>query len=292
MKKIKLTPRMRKRAAIDTAKKIALEPHLARDMRRVLKQMVKDFKRSYPATQRTITPTRYQADVVGHLRDHYRKVSRVFKSSLRNEYGGKKAANRYGDEVEERVLLSLNEYILTHSETQAKIIIATTESDLSEAIDRVIRDSLAAGVSVDAKKIADLVSSDYSRKINGRADIIATTETQSIAEKTKDIELESILEEIGAPDSVFSPDGGDDADDESEGGDEDDDPESNKFARVWVSVLDERTREAHVEADGQETEPGENFNVDGEELQYPGDPEGSPENIVNCRCCAIIISKG
>lgn len=52
----------------------------------------------------------------------------------------------------------------------------------------------------------------------------------------------------------------------------------------WVAIPDFRTREAHDEADGQVQPPGSLFTVGGEELRWPGDPRGSYENIVNCRC--------
>ena len=65
--------------------------------------------------------------------------------------------------------------------------------------------------------------------------------------------------------------------------------EKNGFqmTREWVAVEDERTREAHSEADGQEVGLDEPFEVDGEELDRPGDENGSPENIINCRCTLI-----
>lgn len=52
----------------------------------------------------------------------------------------------------------------------------------------------------------------------------------------------------------------------------------------WIATEDDRTRPAHDSADGQVIELPGKFLVDGEELQHPGDPAGSPENIVNCRC--------
>lgn len=59
------------------------------------------------------------------------------------------------------------------------------------------------------------------------------------------------------------------------------------MTREWVAVEDDRTREAHSEADGQEVGMDEPFEVDDEELDRPGDPNGSPENIINCRCTVI-----
>lgn len=57
--------------------------------------------------------------------------------------------------------------------------------------------------------------------------------------------------------------------------------------REWVSVHDERTRDAHVEADGQIRGLNEPFDVGGESIDRPG--EGSPENSINCRCTIAYI---
>lgn len=57
--------------------------------------------------------------------------------------------------------------------------------------------------------------------------------------------------------------------------------------KTWVATLDDRTRDAHADADGQQVPYDEPFDVDGEDLDYPGDPAGSPENTVNCRCAVI-----
>lgn len=60
----------------------------------------------------------------------------------------------------------------------------------------------------------------------------------------------------------------------------------------WLAALDERTRAAHVEAHGQIRRLGEQFYVGGEYLAYPGDPNGSPENIINCRCTRVAVLRG
>ncbi|BCL83182.1 Phage_portal and Phage_Mu_F domain-containing protei [Ktedonobacteria bacterium brp13] len=54
--------------------------------------------------------------------------------------------------------------------------------------------------------------------------------------------------------------------------------------KVWLATEDSRTRPAHSDADGQEVPMNEPFTVGDEELQYPGDPAGSAENIIQCRC--------
>lgn len=58
----------------------------------------------------------------------------------------------------------------------------------------------------------------------------------------------------------------------------------------WLATDDERTREAHSMADGQQVGSGETFSVDGEDLEYPGDPSGDPENTINCRCTVVLLT--
>jgi len=53
---------------------------------------------------------------------------------------------------------------------------------------------------------------------------------------------------------------------------------------AWLAALDDRVREDHAIAHGQVRRLGESFDVGGESLSYPGDPSGSPGNIINCRC--------
>lgn len=52
----------------------------------------------------------------------------------------------------------------------------------------------------------------------------------------------------------------------------------------WLATSDDRTREAHVDADGQTRDLDEPYIVNGEPLMYPGDPAGSAANVIQCRC--------
>lgn len=57
-----------------------------------------------------------------------------------------------------------------------------------------------------------------------------------------------------------------------------------RMIKRWDCVHDNRTREAHKHADGQIVSINDAFTVDGEKLMIPGDINGSPGNIINCRC--------
>ena len=56
----------------------------------------------------------------------------------------------------------------------------------------------------------------------------------------------------------------------------------------WLSAYTPETRDSHLSADAQYADNpiplDDMFLVDGESLQYPGDPAGSPGNICNCLC--------
>jgi len=54
--------------------------------------------------------------------------------------------------------------------------------------------------------------------------------------------------------------------------------------KEWVAVGDNKTRTAHKDANGQQVPLDEPFNVGGEKLMYPGDPNGTAGNVINCRC--------
>lgn len=54
--------------------------------------------------------------------------------------------------------------------------------------------------------------------------------------------------------------------------------------KKWVAVHDNRTRHAHLSADGQTVASDGFFTVGGETMQFPGDPQASGANTINCRC--------
>lgn len=56
------------------------------------------------------------------------------------------------------------------------------------------------------------------------------------------------------------------------------------LSKTWRAHNDEKTRTAHLEADNQTVPFWAPFQVGGENLMAPGDPTGSPENVINCRC--------
>lgn len=59
----------------------------------------------------------------------------------------------------------------------------------------------------------------------------------------------------------------------------------------WDTEHDSRVRSSHREVDGQVRDLGMPFYVDGFPLQFPGDPIGPPETVINCRCDLVIMNE-
>jgi HK97 family phage portal protein len=57
----------------------------------------------------------------------------------------------------------------------------------------------------------------------------------------------------------------------------------------WISTIDARVRTAHEEANNQVVDQNSKFDVGGERLSQPGDPNGSVSNIIACRCAAVAV---
>lgn len=62
-----------------------------------------------------------------------------------------------------------------------------------------------------------------------------------------------------------------------------------KVKKEWMATLDGRTRHSHGMADGQQVEIDGKFKVGASQLRYPGDPQGRPEEIYNCRCTMVTV---
>ena len=60
--------------------------------------------------------------------------------------------------------------------------------------------------------------------------------------------------------------------------------EQEQVFKTWHNAHDARVRPTHSAAGGQTVPLEATFNVGGARLQYPGDPGGPPQEVINCRC--------
>jgi hypothetical protein len=62
--------------------------------------------------------------------------------------------------------------------------------------------------------------------------------------------------------------------------------------REWLTSGLDNVRATHLEAEGQRRKLDEPFKVGAAELNFPGDPDGPPEEVINCHCVAIAVASG
>jgi hypothetical protein len=64
--------------------------------------------------------------------------------------------------------------------------------------------------------------------------------------------------------------------------------DNTPMAKSWETRTDGRERTAHRLADHQTVPIGQPYLVDGEQMMFPCDPNGSPGNVCGCRCGQLI----
>ena len=60
--------------------------------------------------------------------------------------------------------------------------------------------------------------------------------------------------------------------------------DESPLQKTWITMGDDRVRPDHEDVDGTTLPADEAFDVGGESLMYPGDPQGSEAEVANCRC--------
>jgi hypothetical protein len=66
------------------------------------------------------------------------------------------------------------------------------------------------------------------------------------------------------------------------------------YEKQWLTAggAEHPRHELYDGLDGQTVGLEEYFDVGGDQLAYPGDPDGSPEETINCRCTVIMLDQG
>lgn len=142
------------------------------------------------------------------------------------------------------------------------------ERQSADALRRVLRDrrfdstvegAIESGDPLSAEQIDRMVDRYQARFLAYRAENIARTESLRVTSQARQEALRQSIEQSGLdPDNVV---------------------------RVWNATGDKRTRDSHRAMDGQEVGVDEPFvTPSGVRLMFPGDPNGSPEETINCRC--------
>lgn len=184
--------------------------------------------------------------------EHKERVNRII--AVTYETAAREFAKPFYEKAAERGIVTkdfdnflafMAEFVRTTGVQKVVQISDTTE----DQIRRLLNEGIAEGLSV--AQIASNIRARAPQIAGVRSAVIARTETHSAAMWAQ---VEAVRET------------------------------GLQLRKQWVAAQDERTRIDHGEADGTIAADGQPFIVGGEELMFPGDPNGSPENIINCRC--------
>ena len=267
------------------ADKLKFEQPVARDFRRLFKQMGKDLEAFLSVTNRVPDATQYSDDVMSILRPHYRKVTNAFGGTLMGflesagseepviealttiaEESGRDLAAILFD-IEKEVTLQTGQLIQSSVNTQTQLITATNQNQLIGSVTETIATGATQEVAPGLAEIASEANKEFVRVSTPRADTIAATTTQEAAEGVKEIEQNVLSETLIA------------------GG------FAQVSTKVWVTVGDDRVRQSHVAANGQTQSVNQPFVVMGQLLRFPGDRTlgATASNTINCRCSSLLV---
>lgn len=137
-----------------------------------------------------------------------------------------------------------------------------TTDDVYGLIAGEIAHGAAGGASIPeiAERVDELLSATGTERWSNRAVTVARTETVGSLNAGRYDAFAAVADTLGRP-----------------------------LDLMWLATVDTRTRESHVEADGQQVPQGQPFTVGGTELRFPGDPFGPAEETVNCRCTTLLV---
>jgi len=170
--------------------------------------------------------------------------------------------------VEAGVRVQRNEFIEGAVTKQSQFILNTTQQDLNKSATNRQAEAIAAisvGALITRAEMAKRARGDFRDKTMNRPDSIALDQTETVAEKAKELDANETVAIVAGAAVVIS-----------------------SMKKIWITVGDDKVRNAHQEAEGQTVPATEAFLVGGEQLMQPKDTSlgASAGNVIHCRCSA------
>ena len=188
----------------------------------------------------------HQQTVFESLKSHYRRVIPAFGALSLSRV----KSRQFKAAAEDGLFADLaDRWIHTEGLKRSKLIADTTEADVLAAISTGFDEG--EGTAAIADRIQDVTD------LSGfRAELIARTETHAAANYASVESVRTAEDKLGV-----------------------------KMLKTWMPTIDGRTRPEHAAMSGSPAIPMDQmFLVGGEEMDRPGDPSGSAENVIGCRC--------
>jgi hypothetical protein len=258
-----------KQEQVDTAFKLQFEARMQKDLMRVYRQMINDATLFYDQTGTALDTSVYNASIAGVLYLTWLEIRKKFGTMVNQmlvdtptfeQFKELVALDPSGQLAVQDIVNSMNSQATTMNVSNMNQFINMSMDSISRTNNKQIVAVAALGLSTALfkSKLTDL----YTARVN----TISQTTVQNASETTKDDYFTTIDRIVRRAD-----------------------PNAPKKTKTWRAVLDDRTRPAHADADGQTVPMNEFYVVDGELLEFPGDTRFSTiGNTVNCRCSSII----
>lgn len=159
--------------------------------------------------------------------------------------------------------IKVNEEFRAEMSDYARVWSADLIKNINRTNEKLVRKTLqkAANSGLGAEETARLLRKEWSNLSKGRARTIARTETVRASNIAAQFGAEKIQRDTGLI-----------------------------LQKEWITTIDGKERDAHNKVNGQKVPLNGKFNVDGELLEHPSDPDGEPENTINCRCAVGYVS--
>ena len=255
-------------AAEQLAKKLKLEATLRTELTRFFRSISRVIKPVWVTSKQTPSLEPYKADLTALLRRHYSRTQRAFTGDVTRSL--QRSLNEKQETIPSVLLETEADLILASNERapiQAERILNTTQDEFNTIVADVAVAAAIAGNFLTPVEEADEITKDFNERIKGRVSNIVVFETQAVAEQTKLIEADNISATQFLIGGVAI---------------------GQLMVKEWQTILDDKTRDSHARADGQERRQGQAFVVQGEFLKVPSDASlgASLNNIINCRCAA------
>ncbi len=240
----------RKELAAQIRMSMMLEKSMASRMRREFQRLAKVVAQQYREQGVIRVDAQHATNVLNALRSYLSATARIFAMRIL-DHAPAKAFNRvrHVKATEDQVMQVVQRTLGDTLGAKVAGIVETSRKKLADIVLKGQADDLTAS------EIADVLENEFGGAIAGwRAEQIARTEVHTA----------SMVGSLSAADSL-----------------------GLTLDKEWVSAEDGRTRPSHAEANGQTVGRDEGFQVGDATLQYPGDPEGPPEEVINCRCAMV-----
>ena len=269
-----------KRARKNLALKLSLESTFIPELKSYFSRIVKEVTNTLVKDGVLVPGSLFNEPTRRLLAKQYSRTAKAFIGEMRLFLDENKTIfeletkqKEEDSKVADAVAISVAMQISASSIIRSDVIDRTTDDDIKSAFSEASDQVSTSGSLISNVAISSLMADILRMKFAGRINTIATTETQFMAEATKQIES-AVVSRGGEVDPILA--GGSII-------------IAASGTKDWSAILDSVTRQSHVIADGQTQPINEPFIVQGELLRYPADSSlgASASNTINCRCSAL-----